>query len=210
MADFDVTLIFCTYGRTAEVAEFFRALARDTEPDLKLQILVVDQNPEDLLSAVLAPYRERWTIRHIRTDIRGISPARNLALGLIEGEIVAFPDDDCLYLDHTLQNVRETFREHPEAGVVMGIWSDIAAPDFSGKDSDRPVNRFSLFKKGEAPVKVEVDEAVDAYGAELEYFADCVQKGEETKEVSNESVRDVLEVILAMKESLETGKVIDM
>lgn len=81
---------------------------------------------------------------------------------------------------------------------------------FNLEDIGGAVRREMLFRTGEAPVKVEVDESIDAYGAELEYFAECVQKGEERKEVTNESVRDVLSVILAMKESLETGKVIDM
>ena len=164
MADFDITLVLCTYGRKKEVADFFEALKDDTAPDLKLQILVVDQNREDLLAQVLAPYREIWTIRHIRTEIRGISPARNLVLDRIAGEIVAFPDDDCVYLDHTLRNVLNAFRKHPETGVVMGIWSDIAAPAFPARDFDSPVGRFSLFKKGEAFVQFYRSDAVTRIG----------------------------------------------
>ena len=162
--EFDVTLVFCTYGRTGEVADFFRALKADTPPGLRLQILVADQNPEDLLSPLLAPYRELWTIRHVRTEIRGISPARNLLLDGLRGGLVAFPDDDCIYLDHTLQKVLEAFRKHPETEVVMGVWSDIAAPDFSGPESDRPVGRFSLFQKGEAFVQFYRADAVRRIG----------------------------------------------
>lgn len=165
MADYDITLVLCTFGRKKEVADFFEALKSDTAPDLKLQILVVDQNEEDILSPILAPFRELWTLRHVRTAVRGVSPARNLVLDRIRGEIVAFPDDDCVYLDHALRNVLAAFRRHPETDVVMGVWSDIAAPVFPDRDHDSPVGRFSLFKKGEAFVQFYRADAVRRIGA---------------------------------------------
>ena len=165
MSSFDFTLIFCTLNRTDEVADFFSALKRDTPEDLTLQIIVVDQNREDKLSSILAEYRGLWTIEHIRTESLGISPARNLVLDRIAGEFVAFPDDDCMYLDGTLRNVKQYFDLHQEVDALLGVWSGVSAPVFPSVDFEREVNRFTLFKRGEAFVQFYRKRVVDAVGA---------------------------------------------
>ena len=50
----------------------------------------------------------------------------------------------------------------------------------------------------------------DAYGQEVQYFADCIQNGTEPEMVSEQSVLTVLESILKAKESLATGKAYDL
>jgi len=44
----------------------------------------------------------------------GASIARNAGLRVAEGEIVAFPDDDCWYPDHLLADVVRWFGQHPD------------------------------------------------------------------------------------------------
>jgi GT2 family glycosyltransferase len=164
MAGFDFTLILCTCGRTAEVAEFFSALDRDTDRDLTLQIFVVDQNEDDRLSPVVERYKTRWTVEHVRSRIKGISLARNLVLDRIDGEFVAFPDDDCIYLDGALRKVGSFFAAHPKTDVVMGCWGDIAGPTFPPR-FEKKVGRFSLFKHGEAFVQFYRRRVIEAVGA---------------------------------------------
>ncbi len=65
------------------------------------------------------------------------------------------------------------------------------------------------YQKGRQPQKLNIEEK-DAYQTELEYFADCVRKGEPPKEITPADSRHVLQVILAIQESLETGKVISI
>lgn len=164
MPDFDFTLIFCTIGRTVEVANFFAALKRDTPADLTLQIILVDQNDDDRLSPIVNEYSKLWTIDYIKTDVRGISPARNLVVERIAGKIVSFPDDDCMYIDGTLQNVKNFFDQHPAEDVLVGIWSDSAKPVFSKAKFERRINRFSLFKRGEAFVQFYRRNVIQAVG----------------------------------------------
>ena len=60
------------------------------------RVLVVDQNDDDRLEPVL---ERPWTyeVTRLRSAERGLSRARNAALGLLGAELVAFPDDDCVF-----------------------------------------------------------------------------------------------------------------
>lgn len=164
MSLYDVTLVFCTCGRTKEVADFFSALLRDTSPELKLQVIVVDQNPDRRLEPVLKDFFRVWQVEYVRTSTRGVSLARNLVLPKIQGQVVAFPDDDCLYLDHTLENVIAFFAEHPDVDIAVGIWSDLQKPEFPAGHFEKKLNPYTLFKKGEAFVQFYRRSAVAGIG----------------------------------------------
>jgi hypothetical protein len=43
-----------------------------------MEVIVVDQNGDDRLVALLAPFAERLALQHLRVDFRGASRARNL------------------------------------------------------------------------------------------------------------------------------------
>ncbi|NLJ40087.1 MAG: Gfo/Idh/MocA family oxidoreductase [Clostridiales bacterium] len=65
------------------------------------------------------------------------------------------------------------------------------------------------YETGKAPVKVPIDE-LNAYQLEIDYFADCIAEDKEPELVPIEESRDVIRIMLAIKESLETGKVIKL
>jgi len=67
-----------------------------------------------------------------------------------------------------------------------------------------------LFETGGEPREIPVDTSVDAYQAELEYFAGCVAAGKPAEEVPLEESRDVVRIMLAIQESLETGEVVEL
>ena len=48
---------------------------------------------------------------------------------------------------------------------------------------------------------------IDGYGAEVLYFADCIEKGADTELMSEESILTVLNSIMKAKESLADNKV---
>ena len=74
------------------------------------ELLVIDQSAGDrtreALAAILSEDRR---VRYVRTDTRGVSRARNLALRLATGEVVAFTDDDCTVPPEWLARMREVF-----------------------------------------------------------------------------------------------------
>ncbi|MGI6527654.1 MAG: Gfo/Idh/MocA family protein [Caldicoprobacterales bacterium] len=65
------------------------------------------------------------------------------------------------------------------------------------------------YETGKDPVKVDVDER-DAYQIEIDYFADCIAEGKEPDLVPVEQSRDVVRILLAAIESLETGQAVKL
>src|SRR2546427_827401 len=101
------SLVQATLGRTGELARFLRELDQQTYRSFEL--IVVDQNPDQRLAPILAPYESRFPVFHVRSE-KGLSRARNVGMRQIGGDVVAFPDDDCWYPPHLLEWVRNRHR----------------------------------------------------------------------------------------------------
>ena len=113
-----ISLIVATYNRVEELERLLASL--DAQAYRDFEVIVVDQNPDDRLIPVLQRH-SRLTIRHVRSEI-GVSRARNAGLRLFEGELVAFPDDDCWYSNDLLEQVVRWFEQHPDYdGVLAGM-----------------------------------------------------------------------------------------
>lgn len=115
------SLILATLGRTAELERFLQSLAAQNYRDCEL--IVVDQNLDDRLVPLLAPYRECLAIQHLRSA-KGLSRARNVGLKHITGDLVAFPDDDCWYPDGLLCQVAQMFDQVKTIDGVTGRSAD--------------------------------------------------------------------------------------
>jgi GT2 family glycosyltransferase len=85
-------LVVATVGRTEELARFLDSLAAQGYPYVRA--IVVDQNEDARLDAVVAG--RPFPVERIRSG-QGLSRARNAGLTLVEADLVAFPDDDCVY-----------------------------------------------------------------------------------------------------------------
>jgi glycosyltransferase involved in cell wall biosynthesis len=115
------SLIIATIGRTSELSRFLASLERQTQRSF--EVIVVDQNGDDRLVPVLAPWISCFQIRHLRSE-RGLSRARNHGLAEATGEIITFPDDDCWYAPETLERVKAWFSAYPEFGVLSTCATD--------------------------------------------------------------------------------------
>jgi glycosyltransferase involved in cell wall biosynthesis len=96
-------LVVATVDRVAELGQLLDSLERQTHKDFR--VLVVDQNEDDRVEDVLARHPS-LRVERLRAP-RGLSRARNQALSHLQAEVVAFPDDDCLYPDDLLERVAE-------------------------------------------------------------------------------------------------------
>lgn len=77
------------------------------------------------------------------------------------------------------------------------------------EDVEHAVRSLYAYRPGQEYERVAV-EAYDAYAKEIEYFAEIIQSGKENDKVSVESSRKTLELVLAVKEALETGKTVKL
>ncbi len=101
------SLIMATYGRDKEVENFLNSLKSQTYKNFEL--IVVDQNEDDRVYKVIKNFENEFEIKYFKVNFRGLSKARNYALKYINGDIIAFPDDDCEYPHDLLFNVKNFF-----------------------------------------------------------------------------------------------------
>jgi len=72
------------------------------------------------------------------------------------------------------------------------------------------VSSLTVFLEGEGGGKPVEHETYDAYGKEIQYFADCIEQGTDPEMVTEESVLTVTKTLMKAKESLITGDVYDL
>jgi GT2 family glycosyltransferase len=83
-----ISVIVCTYNGGRTIRECLEGLRRLAYPDY--EVIVVDDGSTDHTAEVV----ERYDVRLIRTENRGLSSARNTGWRAATGELVAYLDDD--------------------------------------------------------------------------------------------------------------------
>ena len=113
-----VSLVMSTLGRIAEVLQFIHALEHLDHDDFEL--IIVDQNPDEGLQRACSAVIVNFPIRYIRRPhIKGISCGRNVGAEHASGDIICFPDDDCLYPPSLIKKVLERF-DDTASDIVCG------------------------------------------------------------------------------------------
>ncbi|TGE00815.1 glycosyltransferase family 2 protein [Methylobacterium nonmethylotrophicum] len=142
-----LSLLVCTKGRSAPLERLFDSLAAQTCRDF--EVVLVDQNAPGVLAPVVARYRDRLAIDHVRSA-PGLSRARNVGLARCRGDLIAFPDDDCWYPAGLTAEVVRLFSRHPEADAVTGRTLDGAGVESLGAflAADQPVDRRNVWFAG--------------------------------------------------------------
>lgn len=106
-----MSVILPTYQRRELVMAAIASVLAQTYQDLEL--IVVDDGSTDGTCEALASQEDR--VHYVWQQNRGPSAARNTALGLARGEIVAPLDSDDLWLPHHLETALLALDRHPEA-----------------------------------------------------------------------------------------------
>jgi glycosyltransferase involved in cell wall biosynthesis len=115
-----ISLVIPTVNRTVELGRLLASLDRQTCKEF--EIVVVDQNLDGRVSAVLGQHRD-LKIRHLHSA-RGASRARNIGLLAASGSVCATPDDDCWYPPGLLASVGSWFSDHPDFDVLLASVRD--------------------------------------------------------------------------------------
>lgn len=137
------SLVLATIGRTTELSNFLSHL--DCQSYRNFELLVVDQNPDDRLTPILAPYRNRFAIKHVKSD-KGLSRARNIGLQHVTGDVVAFPDDDCWYRPNTLQYVATAFQANLDWDGLAGRCDGTQAYYFLDRQAGY-IDEFNVWRR---------------------------------------------------------------
>lgn len=129
------SLVLATVHRVQEVERLLQSLQNQTYKDF--EVILVDQNLDGRLDALVKQFSSSLCIMHLQS-LLGLSIARNYGLQNINGEIVAFPDDDCWYPDDLLACIHSFLISHPLSDGLTCISKDadkvISSGRFRAKD----------------------------------------------------------------------------
>lgn len=113
-----VSLIMSTLGRHDEVLQFIEAAKHLAHDDFEL--IVVDQNRDGQLRKACTALAPGFPLVYVESPhAHGLSRGRNLGIARASGDILCFPDDDCIYPPDLLGKVLACF-EQTGADIVCG------------------------------------------------------------------------------------------
>ena len=143
------SLVLATYGRLDEIRCFFDSLVKSDYDLKKIEVIIVDQNDQINLDLIVEEFSQRIDIKHIKSNQKGLSKNRNIGINIASGEYIAFPDDDCEYMQDTLKIVEKHFEENKDLYAVMGRIIDENKDDCIRKWSknEEIINKYNFYTK---------------------------------------------------------------
>jgi glycosyltransferase involved in cell wall biosynthesis len=111
-----VSAAIITHNRAQFLDDAIASVLGQTFRDLEL--IVVDDGSTDGTETVVEPYLDR--ILYVRQEHQGKATARNRAVELAEGELVAFCDSDDIWYPDRLERQLAAFEDNPSVGMIHG------------------------------------------------------------------------------------------
>jgi glycosyltransferase involved in cell wall biosynthesis len=130
------SLVVATLGRVAEIERLLTSLAAQGRGDL--EVILVDQNGDDRLVALVSRFSTGLDIVHIRTAQKGVCRARNRGAAQARGDWLMFPDDDCWYPDNFFSDLDRIMAETP-GDIYSGRPTDPSGRTIMGAFAAEPV-----------------------------------------------------------------------
>ena len=147
------SLILCTVNRDQVVREYFESLAAQENPP-SFEVILVDQNKDERLLPIIADFEKRFPIRRYTAE-PGLSRARNIGLNYAEGEIIAFPDDDCTYPKTLLKSISDYLKAEEHVDGISTLVTDRRG-HFSGSFMYRTGRRISYHNVWRCGVSISI------------------------------------------------------
>lgn len=183
-------LVVATVGRVEELGRLLASLESQSHRDLR--VILIDQNADDRLDRVLRD--TALDVLRVRSKL-GLSRARNAGLEHVVADVVAFPDDDCVYPEDLLERVAMRIGGEPGLDGLIGRAADLAGrsspswkPDSATLTDGNLWNRaisFTIFLRRSVIERVGMfDERLGlgssepwASGEEIDYLIRAVRSG---------------------------------
>lgn len=146
MTNINHSLVIATLGRKKELLELIESIKNSDYETNNLEIIIVDQNEKGFLDKELSKF-ENLNIKHIHSDIKGLSYNRNIGLSYASGDIICFPDDDCKFYENTLNEVSNILLSSNIDFCMGQIYDRETKKDVIKKWSKKEfkVNRFNSY-----------------------------------------------------------------
>lgn len=114
MEQTDISVIVCTYNRSASLRNTLKSLCRQAVPSgVSWEVVVVDNNSSDDTQGVIRNFTAvpGTSIRAVREERQGLSQARNRGIAEARGRYLVFTDDDVLAPSGWVSVLNETFEK---------------------------------------------------------------------------------------------------
>jgi glycosyltransferase involved in cell wall biosynthesis len=118
------SLIVATLNRTKELNDLFHSLSNQNYTNF--EVIVVDQNKHNEVYQICSIFKNKIDIKHFHVNFKGLSRARNYGIKFAKGNIIAFPDDDCIYDTNVLDFVSSFFYNN-NVQILTGDTLDLSS-----------------------------------------------------------------------------------
>jgi glycosyltransferase involved in cell wall biosynthesis len=139
-----ISLVLATLGRDKDVVDFLQSLTCQTYKNFDL--IIIDQNKDGKIDAIVEQFTDCLDVRHVKVDFVGNARARDYGIGLAQGRIIAFPDDDCAYEKDVLKQVVAEFTRRKNLSILVAGSYDFSSSRFSIGVNSRKAQYFSRFQ----------------------------------------------------------------
>ena len=152
------SVLICTYNRAGMLRETLAALrAMAPADDLRVEIIVVDNNSTDATPLVIAEAARdpRMPVIGLRETSQGKSFALNRGLQAATGDIIALTDDDVWPDAHWLNRIVEDFRQRDVTfvfGKVLPRWGALPPPELLTPKAQGIWGPLAIVDYGDEPV----------------------------------------------------------
>jgi ADP-heptose:LPS heptosyltransferase len=116
----------CTYDRPSMALACLEALASQTYPADRFEVVLVDDGSREPLATLVDPDRYPFALRLLRVPHGGLARARNAGIRSATGEIILFLDDDTLADPRLVEEHAASHDRYPRS-VVLG-WVNHVEP----------------------------------------------------------------------------------
>ena len=121
-----LTVLLATRNRAWILADVLETYCKLQPPPRGWKLIVVDNGSADQTAQVIASFAARLPVRCLEEPQRGKNFALNTGLGLIEGDLTVFADDDTFPNADWLVQLRQAADGQPEysmfGGVIVPRW----------------------------------------------------------------------------------------
>lgn len=178
-----VSMVMCIYGDIKDLCLFLKDLEKQTYRNF--EIIIVDQNKDEKVIKYIERKKFSYEIKYLTSE-KGLSKSRNIGLKKVEGDIVCFPDDDCIYPERLLEQVNNFFQNEKYEGLIIRAQNSIkTGRKMHEKDFDQEVkiNKiFNLVHSISLFMKKEIIESVGGFDENLGLGTQTIFQGQEDRD----------------------------
>lgn len=160
-------LIVVTTDRISLVERLFHSFASQEYKNFEV-FFVHGKECSAKAQALAEKFGESLQVQTFISPSNSVSVARNLALRSIQGDLVAFPDDDSVYFPQTLQAVHDIFSAHPEVDALLGARTGLSDQEKQQPASTQEISpiksRYDAFRNSETFLQFYRKQCVETVG----------------------------------------------